>query len=423
MRVERSLLLITAPLTLLVGIAMADAAALQSDVLWPPLLAPLATMAMGPFLLALLLRFLAPGFDLVLVAAACVLAFVGTTALLLLAVTPGPDQPFYEVTIRRHAFFVIAGFVALMVGAVATRWVDLLRGYPFTLLGLALLLTLATVTIGETANGARLWLRVGPVRFQPSEIARLLVVAFVAVYLYERRHLVAAPWRVRSVELPPVPYLAPLAAAVLLATGVLVLQNDLGMAALVVLGALASFVGVQQSRPSVVVASLVLGLASVGMYLGVPRVQDRVAGWLDPWRDPAVRGFQFVQADFGLASGGIAGTRGLAPAGVPEVHTDLILVAVGSQLGWLGATAVLGLVAIIVSRCVLNAIAARDGLRGLLALSLAALIGIQVLLIAGGTLRVLPLTGLTFPLVSYGGTSMIVTFFAVGVVAGIGSRP
>ena len=105
---------------------------------------------------------------------------------------------------------------------------------------------------------------------------------------------------------------------------------------------------------------------------------------------------------------------------MPEIHTDFILVAIATQWGWLGAMAVLALAAIVVCRCVAAALRAEDGFRSLLALGIAALLGIQTLLICGGTLRVLPLTGLTLPLVSSGGTSMVVTLFALGIVSGIG---
>lgn len=107
---------------------------------------------------------------------------------------------------------------------------------------------------------------------------------------------------------------------------------------------------------------------------------------------------------------------------VPEIHTDFVLITVGSQFGWVGAVAVLVLAGLLVCRCALAVLRATDGFRALLAFSLSALLGIQLVLIVGGTLRVLPLTGLTFPLLSYGGTSMVATMFALGVVAGIGAR-
>jgi cell division protein FtsW (lipid II flippase) len=249
-----------------------------------------------------------------------------------------------------------------------------------------------------------------------------LIAGFIAVYLYDHRHLVAAPWRLGSIDLPPAPYLLPLAGAVLAAVAVLVFQNDLGMAALVVLGAFASIAAVLSSKRSLSAAGAILMLAAIASYAVAPRVRDRVAGWLEPWQDPIGRGFQFVQADYGLSTGGVFGVRSPALAArVPEVHTDFILVGVATQWGLVGAVAVLGLLSILVCRCVFAAVNVATGFRSLLALALATLIGIQVLLILGGTLRVMPLTGLTVPLVSFGGTSMIATLFALGVIAGIGA--
>jgi cell division protein FtsW (lipid II flippase) len=130
-----------------------------------------------------------------------------------------------------------------------------------------------------------------------------------------------------------------------------------------------------------------------------------------------------VRGEFALASGGITGLpTGDAVATVPEVHTDFILVAIGAQFGWLGALAVVALVATLICRCVLIALRVQDGFRSLLAVSLAALFAIQAMLIVGGTLRVLPLTGLTLPLVSYGGTSMVATLFVIGIIGGIGAN-
>jgi cell division protein FtsW (lipid II flippase) len=233
---------------------------------------------------------------------------------------------------------------------------------------------------------------------------------------------VVAPWRLGSVDLPPAPYLLPLAGAVLAAVSVLVFQNDLGMAALVVLGTFASIATVLSSKRSLTAAGALLVLAATASYAVAPRVRDRVAGWLEPWQDPIGRGFQFVQADYGLAAGGLIGVSNpVITAHVPEVHTDFILVGIATRWGMVGAVAVLGLLSILVCRCVSSALNADSRFQSLLALALATLIGIQLLLILGGTLRVVPLTGLTVPLVSSGGTSMIATLFALGVVADLGT--
>ena len=378
--------------------------------------------AAAPLITVLALAALKLGFDWILVTTAGMLTAIGTTTLFSLSLTEGASAAFFQAIVVRHAFFVGAGFLALTAGALLSRHLDRIRGFPYTLLAIALVLILATIILGETVNGARLWLHLGPIQFQPSEIARLLLAGFVAIYLYERRYLVVAPWRVGLLDLPPAPYLLPLVGAVLASVAVLVLQNDLGMAALVVLGAYASVASVLHSKSSLGWAGAVLIVAAIASFAASPRVRERVVAWLEPWSDPGGRGFQFVQAEFGLSAGGIVGQGAATSAArVPEVHTDFILVAVATQWGWAGAVAVLALAGVIVCRCVAAALRTADGFCSLLALGIAALLGIQVLLICGGTLRVLPLTGLTLPLVSSGGTSIVATLFALGIVSGIGA--
>ncbi len=387
----------------------------------PHVVASLVGAVVGPLVAQLMLTAVGRRFDRILVATAAMLTSIGTATLHALAQLRGADGAFYQVIAVRHGIFVGVGFLALLVGVILSRRLDWIRRYPFSLLGVAMLLTVATVIYGETVNGARLWLQVGSLQFQPSEVARLLLAGFVAIYLYERRHLVVAPWRLGSFDLPPAPYMLPLVGAVLAAVALLVFQNDLGMAALVVLGSYASIAAVMSSKSSLGPAGAVLAVSALASFAASPRVRDRVAAWLEPWQDPTGRGFQFVQGDYGLAAGGIFGHRSAAVASrVPEVHTDFILVGISTLWGWLTAMAVLALTGVIVCRCASAALHAADGLRSLLALAIGSLIGIQVLLICAGTLRILPLTGLTLPLVSSGGTSMIATLFALGVVVGIG---
>ena len=419
---RRTVVFILPAFTLLVGVGLAQLAAGQARPLRPDVVTALVAAAVGPLAAMLVLSTVDPRFDWILVATAAMLTAIGTTTLHSLSLIGGADGAFYQAIAIRHGYFVCAGFLALIAGTVLSRHLDQIRRYPFTLLAVAFMLTVATVIFGQTVNGARLWLAVGPVQFQPSEVARLLLAGFAAAYLYDRRHLVVAPWRVGSFDLPPAPYLLPLAGAVLAAVAVLVFQNDLGMAALVVLGTYALVASVLSSKSSLVPAGTTLMLAAVVSLTVAPRVRDRVAAWLESWHDPAGRGFQFVQSEYVVAAGGVFGQSGPTLAGrVPEVQTDFILAGVATQWGLLGALAVLGLTSIMVCRCVAAALHTADGFRSLLALAIAALSGIQVMLISGGTLRVLPLTGLNLPLVSSGGTSMVATLFALGIVVGIGT--
>jgi cell division protein FtsW (lipid II flippase) len=419
---QTAFLMLLPALTLIVSVGLARLAAGHNWAPRPNLFFSLVAAIAGPILALLITSAVRPGFDWILVATASMLTAIGTATLLSLSLMQGAEGEFYQGIVVRHTVFVGTGFLALIIGAACSCRLEELRRYPITLLAIAIGLTATTVISGQTVNGARLWLRFGPFQFQPSEVARLLIAAFVAVYLYDHRHLVIAPWRFGSVDLPPVPYLLPLAGAVLAAVAVLALQNDLGMAALVVLGALASSATVLNSRKSLSSAGAVLMLAAIAANGAAPRVRDRVAAWLEPWQDPIGRGFQFVQADYGLSAGGLFGVRNPALAArVPEVHTDFILVGIATQWGLIGAMAVLALLSVLVCRCMVAALNAADGFLCLLALAIGTLIGIQVLLILAGTLRLLPLTGLTVPLVSFGGTSMIVTLFAIGLVAGIGT--
>jgi cell division protein FtsW (lipid II flippase) len=170
-----------------------------------------------------------------------------------------------------------------------------------------------------------------------------------------------------------------------------------------------------------------MGVVVIAVICSAPilshRVQGRVDSWLDPWLAPTGTGYQFIQGEYALATGGLAGAR-LAPdvRNVPEVQTDFILAAIGAQSGVLVSSAVLALLAILVLRCARNGLLAKTELEKQMALALTVLLGLQILLILCGVLRLMPLTGLTVPFVSYGGTSMLVTGFTVGVILGVGAR-
>lgn len=422
-RIRLAALILLPSVVQLVGIGQSVArpgALLPDDLLMK---AALGSAILAPIVAAIVLARVSPGFDIVLFATTALLASVGAVSLYLLGSEASTDREFYEAVSTRHGLFVGGGFIALLAGAVLARHVDRLRRYPYTLALAAIVLTAATAVLGQAVNGARLWLQIGPLRFQPSEVAKLFLAAFVSMYLFDRRHLISDRWRIGRIELPPAPYLIPVAGGALAAVAVLIVQNDLGMATLIALSVFVTVAAAMQSRVGTTAAIIVLVVTAAGGYAVVPRLRDRVLGWLDPWSAPTGIGFQFIQSDFVLAASGVIGnsTSNSAPR-VPEVHTDFILVAIDNRFGVLAVAAVLALNAVLVLRCVMNALRAEGGPGAYFALSLAVLFGIQTVLIVGGVLRVLPLTGLTLPLVSYGGTSMLMTFFAVGLILQIGSR-
>ena len=417
---EVGLFLFLPALVLLSGAAVAARAAQPSTGLVSTLI---VVAALAPLVSGILLRLASPGSDLVLISVCGMLTSVSAVSLLQVAAIPGGAQEFFQTVLVRHLVFVVASFAALVAGAALSKYAPLVLRYPYLTAATALVLIASTMLLGTEVNGARLWIVVGPVRAQPAEVARVLLALFIAAYLYDRRHLLASSWHVGRLELPPIPYLIPVGGALVLALSALALQNDLGMAALTALAAVAIITACLRSRWSVLAIVSVLAIivwAAPGLS---PRVGARVANWLDPWQAPTGGGYQFIQGDYALAIGGLGGGR-VTPdvRNVPEVQTDFVLAAIGAQSGLLVTSAVVALLAVCVLRCAQNALLAHTELARGMALALTVLIALQILLILGGVLRLLPLTGLTVPFVSYGGTSMLVTGFSVGMIIGLGAR-
>jgi cell division protein FtsW (lipid II flippase) len=414
------LMLLLPALVLLTGAA--GALRSQGATAWLPGWLAIAA-ALAPVVCGLLLRVIAPGADLLLIAACGMLMSISAVVMLQIALVPGGTQPFFQTILERHLAFVVAAFGAVAAGAVLARFAPLVRRYPYLTAAAALTLIGSTMLIGTEVNGAKLWIVIGPLRAQPAELARVLLAMFIAAYLYDRRHLLASSWRVGRLELPPVPYLVPVGGALVLALAALAVQNDLGMAALTALAAFAIIAGSLRSRWSVLAMGAAVGAVIWSAPSFSPRVQARVDNWLDPWRAPTGAGYQFIQGEYALSWGGVGGGR-VTPdvRNVPEVQTDFILPAIGAQFGVLVSSAVLALLAVIVLRSARNALQAPTELEQYIAVALVVLLGLQNLLILGGVLRLMPLTGLTVPFVSYGGTSMLVTGFTIGIIVGIGAK-
>ena len=320
----------------------------------------------------------------------------------------------------------IAAVVALTVRS--DRWLRLYK-YTWATLGLGLLLL--TFIFGSDSNGSRLTLDLGPVSGQPSELLKVILVVFFAAYLAENRVLLANA-RVRlagRLTLPPARYLLPAGLMLTLALGIVVIQRDLGAALLFYVVFLCLFYLATGSKVDV---ALGIGLFLVGflvLALAFPHVRDRVATWLDPWADPLGTGYQTIQALHAFARGGLLGTglgAGLPSiAGhlpIPAVHTDFPLAALGEELGLAGVLAILGCYLVVVARGLRIAAAAADDVRALLAAGLALVIGVQAAIIAAGNLKLIPLTGITLPFISYGGSSLLVNGLIVGLLLAFSDR-
>ncbi len=319
--------------------------------------------------------------------------------------------------------------IATTVGIVVRS--DLwLRRYKYTWAVAGVGLLLLTFLFGTEVNGQRLTLQVGPIAGQPSELLKVILVVFLAGYLSENwALLVEQDSRLGPLRLPPLPYLAPMLAMWAIALGIVVVQRDLG-AALLFFGVFLALLYVATGRRSLVVIGLVLFvLGSALMAVLFQHIRTRIDIWIDPFADPLGAGYQVVQALHAFARGGLLGVglgAGLPEIGgaitIPEVHTDFPLAALGEELGIVGVIGILGLFLVVIERGMRIGAAAADDFRALLAIGLALVIGVQAFIIAAGDLKVLPLTGVTLPFISYGGSSILVNSLVVGLLLALSDK-
>lgn len=334
-----------------------------------------------------------------------------------------------DLALRQSIWFSLG--LAAMLGTMAlARDLSWLRRYRYSWAVAGLLVMAATLVLGQGSSpgGPRLWINFGLFQFQPSEIFKVLLVVFFAVYLDDYREILArGRTRVGPLTLPPLPHLLPMTAMLGLSLVLLVVQRDLGAALLY----LAVFLAMLYLGSGQVLYVLAGGAGFAVIAYGAARwveiVQTRVAIWLDPFADPSASGYQVVQALIALAAGGVLG-QGLGqglPTVIPAVHTDFVLAGVGEELGLVGSLGVVTLYMLMVGRGLHIAVEAPTGFLQLLAGGLTAALAIQTLVIMGGNLRLLPLTGITLPFMSYGGSSMLTNFVAVGLllrISGLSAR-
>jgi cell division protein FtsW (lipid II flippase) len=312
----------------------------------------------------------------------------------------------------------IGAFIATLVVVRRTRDLERYR-YTFAALGLFLLVLPLFPVIGRTINGSRIWVSIGPVNFQPGEAAKIVLAIFFAGYLVERRELLAlSTFRLGPLHLPDPKYLGPIGLAWGVSLVVMTLEKDLGSSLLFFfLFVIVLWVATGRTTYLTVGTSL-FALGALFAYSSFNHVRQRVSVWLDPWPLAKEEGFQVVESAFALADGGIAGTGiGLGtPTRIPEVETDFIFVAIGEELGLLGATAVLCAFVLMVGAGLRIALRADSPFDTLLATGLTTLLGIQAFIIIGGVTRVLPLTGVTLPFVSYGGSSLVLNYVLLALL-------
>ncbi len=318
----------------------------------------------------------------------------------------------------------------LGVIAIGVRNDGWLRYYKYSWAAAGVGLLLLVFLLGEETNGARLSLRIGPFQGQPSELLKVILVVFLAGYLADNRALLAqASTRLGPLKLPPLPYLLPMVAMWGIALAVVIFQRDLGAALLFFSVFLGLVYSATRRTSYVVLGGLLFVGGSAALYLLFGHVQDRVDIWIDPFADPLGRGYQVIRALFAFGRGGILGTglgAGLPQVGdalaIPAVHTDFVFTALSEELGLLGGFVILGLYLVIAERGLRIAAAADDDFRALLAAGLTLVIVLQAAIIAGGNLRVFPLTGITLPFISYGGSSLLVNAIVIGLLLALSDR-
>ena len=317
-----------------------------------------------------------------------------------------------------QALWSVLGVVAFTGTLLFVRRVRDLERYRYTALlgGLALLLLPLAPGIGRVVNGARLWVRVGPVSFQPGELAKLALAVFFAAYLYEKRELLTL--RIRRGHLPQVRHLGPLFLAWGASLVVMTMQRDLG-SSLLFFTLFVTMVWVATGSAAwLAMGAGLFAVGAVGAWTVFTHVQQRVQVWLDPWPVADGTGFQIVQALYAFGSGGLTGS-GLSlgsPGKIPAAETDFIFAVIGEELGFLGTSAVLCGYVVLVGVGLRVALRADRDFEKLLAAGLTTILGVQTFIILGGVTRLVPLTGITLPFISYGGSSLIANYVLLALL-------
>lgn len=412
-RTTELLLLIAAafPVTLLYAMyVVTTGAALSFQTLAVPLglFAAFAAAHIG-------VRIFAPGADPAILPVVFTLSGIGITFVTRLQ----PDASLGQV------IFLFLG-VALMVGTLAVvKNLEVVKRYKYVLGIAGIILLVLPMFIGTEIYGSKLWIKIGGFQFQPGEFAKVLIVLFLAGYLAENRELLSISNRtVLGIKFPRLRLLYPLFIVWGVCLLVVAFERDLG-SALLFYTIFLIMLYVATGRVSYVIIGLaLLAVGAFGMYQIMSHVQVRVAIWLDPFSDAQNLGYQIVQSLFSLADGGLAGVgigKGMADI-IPVVASDMIFAAIGEEMGLLGGSAVLLLFMLFAVRGLTTAARAKSDLAAFSATGLTAAISFQAFTIVGGVTKLIPLTGVTLPFMSQGGSSLLASFVIVALLLRAGDE-
>ena len=383
----------------------------------PANIGPLLLVILGLLLVAhLAVRRLAPNADPIILPLAGLLNGVGYTFIARL----DPSQA------SKQLGWTAIGIVAFCATLAVVRRASDLERYRYLLAagGIGALLLPLVPHVGRNINGARLWVYIGPVNFQPGELAKLALAVFFASVLTERGDLLAhGTRRIGRFMVIDARYLGPIVVAWGLSLVIFLAENDLGSSFLF-FTLFVSMLYLATGRAYWLgVGAALFAVGALAAVKVIGHAQSRISSWLDPWAHPYSSGFQIIQGWFAVAGGGVFGEGpGQSNAGhIPYASSDFIFAVVADELGLVGATALLMGYLLMIGSGLRIAVRAERPFEKLLAAGLSVILGVQTFVIIAGVTRMIPLTGITLPFVSYGGSSLIANYILLAVLLRISS--
>ncbi|MBP2632830.1 MAG: ftsW 2 [Firmicutes bacterium] len=319
-------------------------------------------------------------------------------------------------------------FVGILVFAFSIyffRKLNIFANYKYIIGLIGVLLLLSSIIFGTDIGGHRSWIIIGSFRFQPSEFAKVFIVIFLAAYLIEHKVVLGLHNdKLGPFAMPSFRFIAPLVAIWGLAMMMFLLQRDLGSALLFFYIAVLMTYIANNNLSYICIASLFFFIGSFVSYLFFDHVKVRIDIWRNPWADPNGQAYQIIQSLFAMGSGKILGT-GITyghPEFIPEVHTDFIFSAIAEELGLLGSIAIVLIYMLIIYRGFKISLMCKNEIDALIAAGISVSIALQIFTIIAGVTKFLPLTGITLPFLSYGGSSMITSFIMMGLLFALSEK-
>ncbi len=411
---ELALLCIAAPLVILLFamIALGEGSSLS----WENLGVPVGIFI--AFLIAhLAIRKLAPGADPALLPLSFALSGIGIAFVTRLA----PELA------MRQVMWLFFGVVCMLLVLIFLKNLDRIANYKYTLMivGFLLLLSPLLPVVGQEIYGSRIWLNIAGISFQPGEIAKILIVLFLAGYLAQNREMLSIfTHRIGPFKIPDLATLVPLLVMWVISLLIVIFEKDLGSALVVFFVFITMLYVATGKKTYLIIGFVLIAIGGVAAFLLFDHVQIRVDTWLDPFKDATGDGYQLVQAIFSIADGGLFGVgigNGMSNQ-IPIVESDFIFAAIAEETGLLGAAGLLLLYLCFAIRGLVTAARAKSDVSSFIAVGLTASIILQAFIIVGGVTRLIPLTGLTLPFVSQGGSSLLASFIAIGFLLRCGDQ-